>query len=405
VFEQCGCEEGLGLESTEQLLGVCELGFWVGVVVERGQAGAEACLLCFQERCELAWLERFVGERSCSLEIPPRLAGGPEGPRSFTGTDQCHARTLLDSLRILRIGGEFVRLDEVRRDHFCHFFVCQRCGQMFGGGEVASFALALGERLVGDVTDGVLQEPVLTLLRRAWVGLMVRGWRPGKRQDPVVKLGVSIEIQEGMSYGETLALARAAERAGFDAALLAEHYCASSGSTDPLAPEAWVYLAALARDTEWIRLGTLVSPVTFRHPSVLAKLAATLDHVSDGRAELGLGAGWLESEHASYGFDFPPPAERVDLLEEQLKVITGMWTRDPFTHEGQHYHLRDCSFTPRPVQQPHPPLIVGGRPTSRRLPRLAGRYAQEYCVAVPTPAECTQVAELLGQTCGLSAFT
>lgn len=220
-----------------------------------------------------------------------------------------------------------------------------------------------------------------------------------------MKLCVSIEIQEGMSYRETLALALAAEEAGFEAALLAEHYCASSGPADPMAPEAWVYLAGLARETERIRLGTLVSPVTFRHPSVLAKLAATLDHVSCGRAELGLGAGWLEAEHAAYGFDFPPPARRVDLLEEQLEVITGMWTRDPFTHEGRHYHLRDCSFTPRPVQQPHPPLIVGGRPASRRLPRLASRYAQEYCVAVPTPAECEEVAGLIGATCGLSAFT
>jgi alkanesulfonate monooxygenase SsuD/methylene tetrahydromethanopterin reductase-like flavin-dependent oxidoreductase (luciferase family) len=227
----------------------------------------------------------------------------------------------------------------------------------------------------------------------------------GSGQDPVVKLCVSIEIQEGLSYRETLALALAAEEAGFDAALLAEHYCASSGAADPSAPEAWVYLAALARETERIRLGTLVSPVTFRHPSVLAKLAATLDHVSSGRAELGLGAGWLEVEHAAYGFGFPPPARRVDLLEEQLEVITGMWTRDPFSHEGPHYRLRDCSFTPRPVQQPHPTLIVGGRPASRRLPRLAARYAQEYCVAVPTPAECAQVAELLGETCGLSAFT
>jgi alkanesulfonate monooxygenase SsuD/methylene tetrahydromethanopterin reductase-like flavin-dependent oxidoreductase (luciferase family) len=220
-----------------------------------------------------------------------------------------------------------------------------------------------------------------------------------------VKLCVSIEIQEGVSYREALALALTAEEAGFDAALLAEHYCASSGSADSPAPEAWVYLGALARETERIRLGTLVSPVTFRHPSVLAKLAATLDHVSGGRAELGLGAGWLEAEHAAYGFEFPTPAQRVDLLEEQLQVLTGLWSRAPFTHDGRYYHLRNCSFTPTPVQKPHPPLIVGGRPTSRRLPRLAARYAQEYCVAVPTPSECEQVATLLGGSCGLSVFT
>src|SRR5207253_8762191 len=140
-----------------------------------------------------------------------------------------------------------------------------------------------------------------------------------------------------LSYEQTLALARAAEEAGFDAALLAEHYTASSGAADRFAPDAWVYLAALARETQRIRLGTLVSPVTFRHPSVLAKLAATLDHVSGGRAELGLGAGWLESEHTAYGFSFAAPAERVDLLEEQLQVIEGLWSGKPFSHEGAHY--------------------------------------------------------------------
>src|SRR5207237_3681428 len=98
-----------------------------------------------------------------------------------------------------------------------------------------------------------------------------------------------------------------------------------------------------------IRLGTLVSPVTFRHPSVLAKLAATLDHVSDGRAELGLGAGWLEAEHSAYGFPFPPPARRVDLFEEQLQVIKGLWTHERFSHTGPAYRLVDCRFTPRPL--------------------------------------------------------
>jgi alkanesulfonate monooxygenase SsuD/methylene tetrahydromethanopterin reductase-like flavin-dependent oxidoreductase (luciferase family) len=220
-----------------------------------------------------------------------------------------------------------------------------------------------------------------------------------------VKLGVSVEIQEGMSYDDARALVGAAEDAGYDAALLAEHYCASSGTEDRLAADAWVYLAALARDTERIRLGTLVSPVTFRHPSVLAKLAASLDHVSGGRAELGLGAGWLEAEHAAYGLPFPAAKERVDLLEEQLQVIAGLWTQEPFSHEGAAYRLEECRFTPKPVQRPHPPVIVGGRPASRRLPRLAARYAQEYVVSLPTPEECRQVAQLLDGACALSVFT
>ena len=220
-----------------------------------------------------------------------------------------------------------------------------------------------------------------------------------------MKLGVSIEIQEGLSYGDTLSLAHTAEEHGYDAALLAEHYRASGGAEDRFAADAWVYLAALARDTRRIRLGTLVSPATFRHPSVLAKLAASLDHLSDGRAELGLGAGWLEAEHEAYGFQFASAKERVDLLEEQLQVIGGLWTGEVFSHAGPHYRLQECRFTPMPVQEPHPPLIVGGRPASKRMPRLAARYAQEYVVSLPTPEECESVARVLDGRCRLSVFT
>jgi alkanesulfonate monooxygenase SsuD/methylene tetrahydromethanopterin reductase-like flavin-dependent oxidoreductase (luciferase family) len=220
-----------------------------------------------------------------------------------------------------------------------------------------------------------------------------------------VKLCLSIEIQEGLTYEDTLAFARSAEAAGFDAALLAEHYSASSGAADERAADAWIYLAALARETQRIRLGTLVSPVTFRHPSVLAKLAATLDHVSGGRAELGLGAGWLEAEHAAYGFPFPPAGRRVDLLEEQLQVIKGLWTHDSFTHTGRAYRLSDCRFTPRSIQQPHLPLIVGGRPGSRRIRALAARYADEYVISLPTLEECTTVRQALPEICALSVFT
>src|SRR5579884_3951501 len=150
-----------------------------------------------------------------------------------------------------------------------------------------------------------------------------------------MKLGLSLEIQENMNYADTLAMVRAGEQAGFDTALLAEHYI-PSGPLDRYAaplrevmsPDAWIYLAGLARETSAIRLGTLVSPVTFRHPSVVAKMLATLDHVSGGRAELGLGAGWLAAEHDAYGFRFPDGPHRVDLVEEQLAIITGLWTQD-----------------------------------------------------------------------------
>lgn len=220
-----------------------------------------------------------------------------------------------------------------------------------------------------------------------------------------MRLCLSIEAQEGVSYERALALAHAAEHAGFDAALFAEHYTASSGRDDASAPEPWIYLAALARETQRIRLGTLVSPVTFRHPSVIAKLAATLDHVSGGRAELGLGAGWLEEEHLAYGLPFASPARRVDLLEEQLQVVKGLWTEEPFNHAGPAYQLSNCRFTPKPVQEPHPPLLVGGRPRSRRIATLAGRYADEYVISLPTAEECRLVRSTLESRCRLSAFT
>jgi len=189
---------------------------------------------------------------------------------------------------------------------------------------------------------------------------------------------LSIEIQEGMGYADTLAMTQAGEAAGFHAALLAEHYYASSGRPELMSADAWIFLGALARETTRIRLGTLVSPVTFRHPAVLAKLAASLDHVSAGRAELGIGAGWL--------------------LEEQLQIITGLWSQEPFSFSGAHYQLEECRFTPRPVQQ-RLPIIVGGDAGATRLPRLAARYADEYVIGRGSVALCREVRERLDRDC------
>ena len=223
-----------------------------------------------------------------------------------------------------------------------------------------------------------------------------------------MKLCLSIEIQEGMSYADTLAMTRAGEALGFDASLLAEHYYPSGpadrypgGYRQHMAADAWIYLAGLARETQTIRLGTLVSPVTFRHPVVLAKMAATLDHLSNGRAELGVGAGWLEPEHVAYGFEFPPAPRRVDLLEEQLQVIAGLWNdnQNPFSHDGKAYHLKEAQFTPRPIQQPRPTLIVGGSSTAERLPRLAARYADEYVINSPSLEQCRAARERLDRAC------
>jgi F420-dependent oxidoreductase-like protein len=221
-----------------------------------------------------------------------------------------------------------------------------------------------------------------------------------------MRLCLSIEIQEGMTYTETLAMARAGEDLGYEAALLAEHYYPSGiadrypgGMGERETADAWIYLAGLARETSRIRLGTLVSPVTFRHPSVLAKMAATLDHVSDGRAELGIGAGWFEHEHSAYGFDFPAAGRRVDLVEEQLQVITGLWSQDPFSHSGKAYQLRDCHFTPKPLQKPRPTILVGGRSTAERLPKLAARYADEYVCSMPSIDQVHATRERLDRAC------
>ena len=209
-----------------------------------------------------------------------------------------------------------------------------------------------------------------------------------------------------MSYVDTLAMAVAGEALGFESALLAEHYSPSglpnlypAGPGAVMAADAWIYLAAIARETHTIHLGTLVSPVTFRHPVVLAKMAATLDHVSNGRAELGIGAGWLESEHQAFGFDLPAPARRVDLVEEQLQIITGLWREASFSHSGRVYRLQEAQFTPKPVQQPRPTVIVGGRITSQRLPRLAARYADEFVVGYPTAETARIVRQRLNAAC------
>ena len=214
-----------------------------------------------------------------------------------------------------------------------------------------------------------------------------------------------------MTYADTLAMTRAAEHLGFEAALLAEHYYPTGvsdryegGLGSRIASDAWIYLAALARDTKTIRLGTLVSPVTFRHPSVLAKMAATLDHVSDGRAELGVGAGWFPEEHSAFGFDFPEPARRVDLVAEQLQIIAGLWAQDPFSFAGKHYTLKEAHFTPKPVQQPRPTLLLGGSAKAERLPRLAGRYADEYVITLPSIEQCQTIRARLPEHVRLAVF-
>ena len=186
-----------------------------------------------------------------------------------------------------------------------------------------------------------------------------------------------IEGQEGVTWPEWVALARACEEHGVPALFRSDHHLNLSEVAERGSLDAWATINALAAHTTTLRLGTLVSPVTFRHPSAIAKLATAADHVSGGRVELGLGAGWHEREHAAYGFPFPPLRVRMDMLEEQLEIIHGHWRPGPFSFAGEHYRLDGLHAEPKPVQQPHPPLLMGGEAGPRGA-ALAARWADEY---------------------------
>jgi len=194
-------------------------------------------------------------------------------------------------------------------------------------------------------------------------------------------LRIFVEAQQGASYEQQLTVAKAAEDAGFDAFFRSDHYMSMGGATGLPGPtDAWATLAGIARETARVRLGTLVSPATFRLPGPLALTVAQVDAMSGGRVELGLGAGWYEGEHRAYGVPFPPTKERFDRLAEQLEILHGLWSTpdgDRFSFEGRYYAVEDSPALPKPVQRPHPPIIMGGR-GEKRTPSLAARFADEF---------------------------
>ena len=197
-----------------------------------------------------------------------------------------------------------------------------------------------------------------------------------------MELRIFTEPQQGATYDDLLAVALEAEQLGFGAFFRSDHYLHMGGSPGPGSSDAWITLAGLARDTSTIRLGTLVTSATFRLPGPLAVSVANVDQMSGGRVELGLGAGWFEPEHSSFGIPFPPLGERFDRLEEQFQVITGLWATpegERFTHSGDHYPITDSVALPKPVQTPRPPIIVGGH-GPKRTPALAARFADEFNV-------------------------
>ena len=193
-------------------------------------------------------------------------------------------------------------------------------------------------------------------------------------------LTIFTEPQQGATYDDLLAVAQRAERLGFGAFFRSDHYLAmGEGDGMPGPTDAWVTLGAIARETSTIRLGTLVTSATFRWPGPLAISVAQVDQMSNGRVELGLGAGWFTEEHEAYGIAFPDLGERFDRLEEQLEVITGLWSTpvgESFDHDGRHYPISNSPALPKPVQSPMPIVIGGGGP--KRTPALAARFATEF---------------------------
>lgn len=192
-----------------------------------------------------------------------------------------------------------------------------------------------------------------------------------------MRFALMIEPQQGLSYQDQVQLTLRAESAGFETLYRSDHYQSLPGPEGRETSDAWVVIAGLVRESDRIRHGTLVSPVTFRHPGNLAKVVATIDHMSAGRVELGLGIGWHEGEHQQHGFAFPDLPTRVEMLEEQLGVINGLWYEpDGWRFTGKHYRVDGARFAPRPVQKPRLPIIVGTR-GARAAIRLAARHADE----------------------------
>jgi F420-dependent oxidoreductase-like protein len=218
-----------------------------------------------------------------------------------------------------------------------------------------------------------------------------------------------IEPQQGLTYAEQLDIARAAEGAGFEALFRSDHYESFPGPVDNPTTDAWAVLAGLARETKRIALGTLVSPVTFRLPGNFAKVVTTVDEMSGGRIEVGLGAGWHADEHRRHGFAFPDISERADMLEEQLAILHGLWTEpDGWSFHGKHFTIEDALFRPKPVDAPgrpktasglvRPRLIVGGDGKPRSM-RIAAKYADEFNLSSARPETAGAKYEALADAC------
>ncbi|MCC6178682.1 MAG: LLM class F420-dependent oxidoreductase [Chloroflexi bacterium] len=208
-----------------------------------------------------------------------------------------------------------------------------------------------------------------------------------------------LEPQEGGTYDEMLDLARRAEALGFGGFFRSDHYHPMNVPLTTDSTDAWTVLAGLARDTRRLRLGTMVSPMTFRYPGEFAKIVATVDRMSGGRIEVGMGAGWMEKEHVAYGLPFPDAKGRMDRLEDALEICTRLWSDGiGKSYEGKQFSIKDAPGYPKPVQRPHPPIIIGGG-GARRTPSLTARFADECNVFGGGPAQFTERKQRVEAAC------
>jgi F420-dependent oxidoreductase-like protein len=212
-----------------------------------------------------------------------------------------------------------------------------------------------------------------------------------------MRVCLMIEGQEGVTWDDWVRLARLVEEHGLEGLFRSDHYTAII-RPDADAHDAWATLAGLAAITKRIRLGTMVSPASFRHPSVLARMAVTVDHISGGRVEVGMGSGWYEREHIAHGFPFLDGKQRFALFAEQVEIVVRSWTEERFDHSGAAYTLRDQHALPRPVQLPHPPLVLGGT-VKPRFAALAARYASEVNTLGAPNHELRERKDTLDRAC------
>src|SRR5438094_3466832 len=214
-----------------------------------------------------------------------------------------------------------------------------------------------------------------------------------------MRVSLMIEGQEGVTWQQWCDLADACEEHAVATLFRSDHYISQSDETGNVAHDAWTTLAALAARTTTLRFGTLVSPATFRLPGLLANAVATVDHISSGRIELGLGGGWMEREHRAYGFPFPETSVRLEMFAEQLEIVHRLWTEDRVDFRGRHYTLEDAPAQPKPVQRPRPPLLVGGS-GKRGTVQPASRFAEEDNSPFVSPEALVHIRERVWRACG-----